>query len=37
MRQDPGSEMANRLGDWLQPLHCTLDRRRACKLGVEDC
>jgi len=22
-----GSEMANRHGDWLQPLHCTLDRR----------
>jgi hypothetical protein len=20
--------MANRRGDWLQPLHCTLDRRR---------
>jgi len=28
MRQDPGSEMANRRGDWLQPLHCTLDRGR---------
>ena len=22
------SEMANRRGDWLQRLHCTLDRRR---------
>jgi hypothetical protein len=20
--------MADRRGDWLQPLHCTLDRRR---------
>jgi hypothetical protein len=28
MRQDPESEMANRHGDWLQQLHCTLDRRR---------
>jgi hypothetical protein len=27
MRQDPGSEMANRRGDRLQQLHCTLDRR----------